>query len=189
MPIQRVFIIHGTNGSSKENWFPWLKEELSKANPDMEVIVPDLPTGNAQSIESWLRVFQPYMDMITEDTVFIGHSLGPAFILSILEQVDKRIRAAFLVAPFVTKLGIEQFDKLNKTFIEKRFDWERIRPHCSKFTIYASDNNPYVSMNKSRYVAENTKARFIVVHNAGHFNSAAGYTKFEQLLEEVKKEE
>ena len=44
-------------------------------------------------------------------------------------------------------------------------------------------------MDKSRYVAENTKARFIVVHNAGHFNSASGYTKFEQLLEELKKEE
>ncbi len=189
MPIHRVFIIHGTNGSSKENWFPWLKEELSKACPGIEMIVPDFPIGNAQSLESWLGVFRPYMDTITEDTVFIGHSLGPAFILSVLERIDKRIRAAFLVAPFVTKLGIEQFDKLNKTFIEKGFDWERIRSHCPEFTVYASDNDPYVSMDKSRYVAENTKARFIVVHNAGHFNSASGYTKFEQLLEELKKEE
>lgn len=128
------------------------------------------------------------MDTIAEDTVFIGHSLGPAFIPSVLEKIAKRIRAAFLVAPFVTKLGIEKFDELNKTFIDRGFDWKRIKSHCSEFTVYASDNDPYVGMDKSRYVAENTKARFAVVHNAGHFNSAAGYTKFDQLLEELKKE-
>ena len=182
----KVFIIHGTNGNSKENWFPWLKKELSKARPDIEVIVPDFPTGNAQSLENWLGVFQPYIGTIGEDTIFIGHSLGPAFILSVLEQIDKRIRAAFLVAPFVVKLGIEQFDKLNKTFIAKEFNWEEIRSHCTEFAVYASDNDPYVSMDKSKYVAENTKARFTVVHNAGHFNSAAGYTTFERLLEDIK---
>jgi predicted alpha/beta hydrolase family esterase len=65
MPIQRVFIIHGTNGNSKENWFPWLKEELNKASPDIRVIVPDLPTGNNQSLENWLKAFQPFIKYVT----------------------------------------------------------------------------------------------------------------------------
>ena len=43
MPIQKVFIIHGANGNSKENWFPWFKEELVKLRPDIEVII--LKTG------------------------------------------------------------------------------------------------------------------------------------------------
>lgn len=180
----KVFVIHGTNGNSKENWFPWLKTELEKIN--IEAIVPDFPTGEAQSLESWLKAFRPYIGMIGEDTVFIGHSLGPAFILSVLEQIDTRIRAAFLVAPFVTKLGIEQFDKLNKTFVENEFDWDRIRTNCADFTVYASDNDPYVSVERSKFVADRTGAKFKVVHEAGHFNAVAGYTKFEQLLEDIK---
>jgi predicted alpha/beta hydrolase family esterase len=41
-------------------------------------------------------------------------------------------------------------------------------------------------MNKSRFVADHTGAKFKVVHNAGHFNAAAGYLKFEELLEDIK---
>ena len=186
MPIQRVFIIHGTNGSSKENWFPWLKEELGKANPDIEVIVPDLPTGNNQSLENWLKAFQPFIKYVDSNCIFVGHSLGPAFIFSLLERVNTKIRAAFLVAPFVTGLGIQQFDKLNSTFIKKDFDWNKIRSNCADFTVYASDNDPYVSIDKSRFVADRTNAKFKVVHGAGHFNAAAGYLKFEELLEDIK---
>jgi hypothetical protein len=183
----KVFIIHGTNGNSNENWFPWLKEKLIEASHSIEVTVPNFPTGNEQSLESWLKTFEPYMNVMGEDPIFVGHSLGPAFILSVLERINTRIRAAFLVAPFVTKLGIEQFDKLNETFVEKDFDWDRIKSNCSDFTVYASDNDPYVGMDKSKSVAENVGARFIVVHNAGHFNSAAGYDKFEVLMGDIMK--
>lgn len=184
MSIQKAFIIHGTNGSSKENWFPWLKEELEKVN--IETIAPDFPTGDMQSLDGWLKTFQPYTGRIDSDCIFVGHSLGPAFILSLLERIDTRIHAAFLVAPFVTMLGIEQFDRLNKTFVQKKFDWERIRTNCADFIVYASDNDPYVSLERSRFVADHTGAKFKVVHGAGHFNAAAGYTKFEQLLEDIK---
>ena len=37
----------------------------------------------------------------------------------------------------------------------------------------------------SGYVAENVKTRSVLVHNAGHLNSAAGYTKFERTYEYV----
>lgn len=28
--MKNYFIIHGSFGSSQENWFPWLEEEISK---------------------------------------------------------------------------------------------------------------------------------------------------------------
>ena len=184
--ILKVFIIHGTNGNSRENWFPWLKEELVKANPDIKVIVPDFPTGNNQSLENWLKAFEPFIKYIDSNCIFVGHSLGPAFIFSLLERVNTKIRAALLVAPFVTKLGIQQFDELNSTFIEKDFDWDKIKSNCANFTVYASDNDPYVDVSKSRFVADRTDAKFKVVHGAGHFNAAAGYLKFEEILEDIK---
>ncbi len=182
--ISKVFIIHGTNGNSKENWFPWLKSELEKLG--ISAICPDFPTGGNQNLENWLDAFQPFAEYMDSNCIFVGHSLGPAFILSLLEQSSMRIRAAFLVAPFATRLGIPQFDELNSTFVEKNFDWDKIKSNCMNFTVYASDNDPYVSMDKSRFVADKTGAKFKVVHGAGHFNSAAGYLKFEELLNDIE---
>ena len=98
-----VFIIHGTGGSPQANWFPWLKQELEQLN--CTVIVPQFPTPENQSLENWLRVFKNYEHLFNENSIVVGHSLGPAFLLSILENLQRPIKAAFLVAGFLKKLN------------------------------------------------------------------------------------
>ena len=118
-----IFIIHGTGGNPQGNWFPWLKEELEKLGH--KVFVPKFPTPENQSLENWLKVFEEYKQYLDENTIVIGHSLGPAFILNILEKQEKPIKAAFLVAGFTGLLNNPQFDELNKTFTDKEFDWQK----------------------------------------------------------------
>lgn len=71
--------------------------------------------------------------------------------------------------------------------MEKEFNGDKIKVNCSGFYVYASDNDPYVTLDKSRYVAEQLGAEFNVIRNARHFNAAAGYLKFERLLNDIKK--
>lgn len=180
-----AFIIHGAYGNPLENWFPWLRAELEKLG--LDVYVPAFPTPENQTLENWLEVFEEYSNRLNADSIMIGHSLGPAFILNLLERAKTRIRAAFLVAPFAGALGDRELDRINRTFVGREFDWKKIRRNCGKFYVYASDNDPYVPQAKSELVAERLGAAFRAVAGAGHFNKAAGYLKFPLLLEDIKK--
>lgn len=179
----KVFIIHGVGGYPGENWFPWLKAELEKQGH--EVIVPQFPTPENQTLEKWMKVLEPYT--FDSGTVLVAHSLGPAFAVSLLERINVRIRACFFVAGFTGKLGIEEFDSINTTFMEKEFDWEKIKQNCAEFYVYGSDNDPYISQEMEKEFARRLGSELIIVEGAGHFNEKAGYTEFSRLLKDIEK--
>mgnify|MGYP000883547110 FL=1 len=181
-----IFIIHGAFGNPEENWFPWLKRELEQYGHT--VYIPAFPTPENQSIQSWLEVFQQYEQYIDEQTIFIGHSLGPAFILDILKRTPQPIHAAYFVAGFVSPLNNPTFDTLNASFVTKSFDWETIKRHCKKFSVFYSDSDPYVSPVHADELAQLLSITPINIPNAGHFNIQTGYTTFPQLLKKIKEE-
>lgn len=180
--MNNIFIIHGVGGHPKENWFPWLKEKLEEQGH--KVLVPQFPTPENQALENWLKVLEEYKEHIDPETIFIGHSLGVPFVLNVCERYQ--IKAAFLVAGFVGQAG-NQFDEGMKTFVQRDFNWDKIKQNCPYFKIYHSDNDPYVSLDKAQRVADVLGQEITLVPGAGHFNESAGYTEFPLLLEDVKK--
>ena len=78
--MKNCFIIHGTFGHNQENWFPWLEHEL-KLRGGYEVFNLNYPTPEGQNFESWSRVLNRYKDKITDETVFICHSIGCVFLV------------------------------------------------------------------------------------------------------------
>ena len=91
--MNKVFIIHGTEGYPEENWFPWMKSELEEKG--CEVIVPQFPSPPvvAAKISEWFDVFKPYQQTLDENTILIGHSLGGVFTLRILEHLKQPVKA------------------------------------------------------------------------------------------------
>lgn len=179
-----VFIIFGIDGKPNENWFPWLKSELEKIG--INVIVPEFPDTSNPNLDSWLDFFSKYENDIDENTILIGHSLGVSFILNYLEKTNKKINSAFLVAGFIGELGVEFEDKI-KEFTHKKFDFEKIKKNCKKFVLYNSDNDPYVPLQKGLDLSQKLNSQLHIIKGAGHFNTSAGYNKFERLLEDIKK--
>lgn len=179
--MQKAFLIHGAGGNPKENWFPYLKTELEKRG--FQVVVPAFPTPENQTLENWLKAFGKYEASLDEDTILIGHSIGCAFILNLLERSKTKIKSAYLVSGFTSQLNNPQFDPVNKTFVERKFDWKKIRENCPEFHIFHSDNDPYVPLEKAETLSKNLHSKIILIRRAGHINAKAGYTKFPQLLE------
>lgn len=178
--MRNVFIFHGVEGTPDENWFPWLKKELQykKCN----VIVPQFPTPKGQTLENWLKTFEQYSDLVGEDSIFIGHSLGGLFMLSLLEKY--KIKLAVFVASF-GKLPGNKFDEGMTTFA-KDFDWQKINENCHKAMVFYGDNDPYVGFGTAQQLSRNLHGKFHLVKGAGHFNGSSGWVKFPLLLEELK---
>jgi predicted alpha/beta hydrolase family esterase len=183
--MANAFIFHGTNGYPEENWFPWLKEKLGKLN--CTVFVPRFPTPENQTLENWFKVFEKYKNNFNSETILIGHSLGGAFLLRVLEKTEFKIKAAIIVSAPVGIKPIKNWEG-DQPFIGKPFNLKKIKNSCQKFFVFHSDNDPYVGIGNGKETAKKLGAKLIFVPNAGHFNKAAGYTKFELLLEKIKKE-
>ena len=81
-----VFIL-GSYGHPFENWEPWLFNVLTSEGK--QVLAPQFPCID-QNYENWKRVLDAYKPFIGEKTSFIGHSLGPAFIVDYL--IDEKIK-------------------------------------------------------------------------------------------------
>lgn len=176
------FIIHGVYANPDANWFPWLKKELE--NRSYKCIIPKFPTPLDQSLESWLRIFSQYENKINEETILIGHSLGAAFILDYLEKTNKRIKAAFLVAGFFKRLN-SPYDEVNKTFVDKNFDWNKIKNNCNKFFVISSDNDEYIPLDMGKELAKNLDGELKIIRDGEHLNAKSGFTNFPFLLEMI----
>ena len=182
-----VFIFHGTEGYPEENWFPWLKQKLEKLG--CKVIVPQFPTPENQTLENWLKILKDYEQFYNENTILVGHSLGGAFLLRVLEKYNVKIKAAFIIAAPIGILPIKNYES-DKIFLGKAFafDWEKIRSHCRKFFVFHSDNDPYVTLENGEVLSKKLNTELIFIPNAGHFNKSVGYVKFDALFKKIKNE-
>lgn len=183
--MPNIFIFHGTEGYPEENWFSWLKEKLESKG--CKVFAPQFPSPPVvpAKIGEWFEVLKDYEQYINEDTILIGHSLGGVFTLRILEKLKQAVKAVFLVGAPVGVRPILNYDRDN-SFSGFSFDWQATKAKAKSFTVFQSDNDPYVSLGNGEKLAKELGVQLTFIPNAGHFNAKAGYTKFEELLKKVE---
>lgn len=181
-----VFIIHGAYGNPEENWFLWLKEKLTEMG--CVVFTPTFPTPKDQSLDNWLKALKPFEGYIDEDTIFVGHSLGSTFILSVLEKLSKKVKGTFLVAGFIGPVrdSRDTMNRINSTFCDRNFKWDKIKGNCGKFVLINSDNDPYVPLEIAENVSRPLGVPLTIIRDAGHFNKDSGYTRFPELLDMIE---
>ncbi len=175
-----VLIFHGTEGYPGENWFPWIKAELEEYG--CKVFVPQFPSPPVvpAKLGEWFDVLGDYKQYIDERAILIGHSLGGKFLLRVLEKLDHPVGAAFFVGTPIGIPPIKNNDRDN-AFTGNDFDWENIKKKAKHFGVFQSDNDPYVGLKNGEELAKHLGVELSFVPNAGHFNTRAGYTKFEAL--------
>ena len=155
----KFVLFHGAFGSPESNWLPELKDKLESLG--QEVIVPKFPTeswddvtkkgqtipSKNQTLEHWFEVFDVILKQLPKDEplCFVGHSLGPLFILHAVEKWNIQLDSAIFVSPFMEKLNKTwQIDLVNETFYNTDFDFEKLKKLIPISYVLYSDDDPYV---------------------------------------------
>lgn len=185
----KFVLFHGSFNSYDQlnkHWLPKLKEEISSLGH--EIIFPNFPTDSwddvtargegvsakKQNLESWIKVFEQYLLKLKEgdDNIFIGHSLGPLFILHLLEKFKIKLDAALFVSPFLTRLEKPswQINTVNASFYKDDFNFEKISKLWKISYVIYGDNDPYVDLSQILSFAQKTKSSLVPVVDGGHLN-------------------
>lgn len=184
MKNKRIIIIHGWDGNSKGDWFPWVKKELE--NRDYQVLIPDMPNAGEPKIKEWVNHIIKIVQEPDENTFFVGRSIGCQAILRYLETLgNKKVGGVVLVAPwFKTLTNLEpEEEKVAEPWLETPIDFGKIRGTTDKFTAIFSDNDEFVVLEENRKIfEEELGGKTIIERNKGHFDEDSGIFEIPVLL-------
>ncbi len=176
--MTNVIILHGTDCSPNSHWYPYIKQNLE--NKGYDVWVPALPNTNEANLKDWLP-FVLKNGTINENTIIIGHSAGSPLILSILENINIKIKQAILVAGFLV---------LDSKILQTSYNWDKIKSNVDDIIFINSDDDPWGCNDKQgRNMFDKLGGTLIIRHGEGHMGSSTfkqPYKEFPFLLNLIK---
>ncbi len=186
--MKNALIIHGTDGSSKDNWFPWLKSNLEDRG--YRVWVPDMPDAARPNMDRWTKhIFDNSAWHFDSESIVIGHSSGAVTTLGLLQALPEgvSIDASYMIGSFKDDLGWESLGGL----FTRPFDFVKIKESSRQFYFIHSDDDPYCPLEHVRYLHDHVGGDLIVLHGEKHFSVGTGgekYRKFPYLLSLISRD-
>ncbi len=179
--MKNALILHGTQGSSTENWFPWLKTELE--NKGYKVWLPDLPASDTPELKRYNEFLLGKANWnFNSESVIIGHSSGAVAILALLNELPEKVvvDTCILVAPFEKDSPGGQWEPNNKLF-DYKFDLKNVKKRAKKFVLFISDDDKYCPLEYVEKLGKALGGNVIVTHGDGHFSASSGGEKYKRL--------
>jgi len=173
--MKTAYIFHDAFCDQYSDWYPWMKTTLLAMG--YLVVVPNFPTPAGQSFESWKVVMRNYLHTFDEETILVGHGTGAVFALRLAEELLKQIHGLFLVAAYAEKIGHMGYDRVNETFVNHTFDWNKIKSHAMLIEMFTGADDPFVPMAASQKLADNLGIEITIIPDGGHINKASGFTQ------------
>lgn len=189
--MKNALILHGTNGDSNENWFPWLETELTKLG--WKVWTPDLPSADQPNVKRYNDfILKQKKWAFDAESIIIGHSSGAVEILGLLQALPTNlvVGACYLIGSFTSDITESGDWEILKGLFEESFDFDYIKQRAKKFIFIHSDDDPYCPLEQAKDLANKTGGELIILKGQKHFSiSTAGekYKQFPKLLEIIQK--
>ena len=185
--MKSALILHGTNATTNDNWFPWLKEKLEAKG--YQIWLPQLPGADKPNIARYNQFLLANKDFkFNEDTTIIGHSSGAVAALGLLQAlpVGTKVGNCYLVSAFTHDLGWESLVDL----FDPPLDYAKIKNKAKKLIFIHGDEDPYCPLAETKALAADLEGEMKVVPGAKHFSISTDgptYQKFPFLLELLEK--
>ena len=200
---QQIIIIHGgTTYESHEEYFlalknlnikldrmksskDWKDSLQEKLGEDFIVYIPQMPNKQNAQYEEWKILFEKVLELLDEDIVLIGHSMGGIFLAKYLSEnnIHKKIQKTFLIsAPFSDEGLIHE----SLCSFVREGDLNNFEKQAGKVYLYHSQDDmvvPYDHVQK--YAKELPSAVVREFKDRGHFKQESIVELVEDVLEDL----
>lgn len=178
---KRVFLVHGWEGKPDNHWFPWLSWELKARG--FEVHALTMPNADQPKVSEWIDELKNSVGKPDIETYFVGHSLGCIAVVRYIEQLSPKaqVGGAVFVAGFLGDLNIPQIEE----FYSLPLDVAKAKKHCRNFVTIFSDNDSYVSVERSLEFKNALGAKAILERGKGHFTKSEGSVAMPAVFKSV----
>lgn len=197
---QQILIIHGgttypnyekyleslKNKSPKLEWIAYRKDwknELQEQLGDNYIVyTPQMPNKTNSQYEEWKIYFEKIVDLLDENFILVGHSLGAIFLVKYLSEnkVSKKIKKVCLLGTPFNDEGMELEPLCSFLRIG---DLKNMDEQISKLYFYHSEDDFAVPYNHiEKYEKELSKAIFRKYKDQNHFL----VEKIPDLLNDIK---
>jgi len=175
--MKNALILHGTENTPEDNWFPWLKMKLKSAG--YQVWVPALPQADKPNIRRYNQFLFESDWQFNRQSIIVGHSSGAVAILGLLQALpeDTQVKAVYLVGSFKDDLG---WEALSELFLDP-FDFNKIKQQARKFVFIHSDNDPYCPLEHAQYLHHKLGGDLVVLSDQKHFSTSTYGKKYRQF--------
>lgn len=178
----RIILVHGYKASPKTNFWPWLQRELIDRR--YEVVMPELPNPEAPDRDAWTKALLEAVGPLSDQDIIVGHSLGAAAALRLLEAAEARTtpHACVLIStPWMIK------DERFRSFFLTELDHDVLMWRASKFVVVHAKDDAIIPINHADRYAQVFHAKLITPETGGHFDGPE-YQEILKAIVEVAEE-
>ncbi len=178
----RVILVHGYKATSQFGWFPWIERELRARGFD--VLIPELPTPEEPDRDVWTTALVDACAPLTANDIIVGHSLGGAAALRMLEAAEARSTPhAMIMVSTPWMITDEKF----RGFFLSELDFEVLMWRASKFVIVHAQNDTIIPVEHGKRYAAALHGALATPETGEHFQGTE-YPEILEIIDRVSKE-
>ncbi|MCF7861418.1 alpha/beta hydrolase [Candidatus Woesearchaeota archaeon] len=203
-----AYILHGRGSAPHKTFIPWLMSEL--IGREYNVVAPAMPRANFPSFKKWYHELDNLIVSYGQPRIFTGHSASTHTIMHYVTDKQLSPEGIYLVAPFqnldhtgiykktayamqekrlpdLVKKLINKLSIMNsESWCRRDLPWDKLKDYQSVLHLYFSEDDYIVPASQIElFVQKLPDAHITVEKNMGHFDTASGTKKYDQLLEDI----
>ena len=176
----KVIFLHGNwNSSPKDNWFPYLKQELEKLG--LTVVARQFPDADLARSCYWLPFLKDELKA-DEFSILVGHSSGAIAAMRFAQE--NKFIGSILVGTYHTDLKDEK-EKASGYF-DSPWQWNAIKNNQEWIVQFASTDDPFIPIQEARFVHEQLNSEYYEFDDQGHFGYEPRKETLPELVEVIK---
>lgn len=170
-------MVHGLSGWPNGGWRVWLMGELEKK--EIYACALSMPNTDNPILKDWIEEISRTVEINKKDEIYlIGHSLGTTTILRFLESSATKIAGAVLVSGPIELVE----NKAVSSFLDKPFNFKRIKSNAKRFLVIHGDNDSRVPFSQAETLSKELGCELVVVKNGGHLTGSEGWDSLPQVF-------